>query len=216
MKCKNIKRLITTYFDEETDQREKEKINTHVKDCECCRRYFNEMEELLKDVREVPGSKAPENFLSRLRAKERTTYRNRVFWLKPALSSAVALAALVLFLFNITRKPDPSILYVSEPQQYNFTGYRQINHIRENSQGYVKINMRSAEALSDVNVRITMPEGLVLSSGEKSAVWSGDLKEGDNMLLLKVRGRSGGHWNINGVLEYKELKKEFSRDVEVL
>ncbi len=225
MNCKETKEKIWRVFDREASVSEKTAVREHVEGCKSCLRLYRQAESILSTVRSFEKAQAPENFTERLMNRIAQTYgypedrkkrAGRLQMAKYGVSFAVGVAAVLLVLVFRSPQKEAPVAFFSPSQQASLAGYERTSSFYSGKEGYVRINLNSRAELENVSVEINLPEGLVLATGEKYASWRGNLMEGRNVILLRVRGASGGEWEISGTLRKDGQETNFTRKVNII
>ena len=217
--CLKIKKLIPGMFDRETAAADKSAVLSHLVKCRDCAEYYKEIQMGVNLLRNIPHEEVPRALHGCLMAKlaeapaETSSFRFSFnFPRVPAYALSCAFAALFIFYLSGT--------FNSPVRYYSGEGYIEkhssVESLSEGKTGYIKLNLKSGKLLENVKMETTLPEGIVLANGKKTAVWKGDLKKGNNAIVLKVRGKKAGQWRMNGLLTKNGMQKRFSKNVTVL
>ncbi len=226
MRCEKIKKKIWKIFDQESRTRDREIVREHIKGCGNCRKLYKEVKGMLENLRDFPDYKTPPEFTDRLKNRIIQTYGypKKSAKTKEGIKTMfkygipAAVAAVIIFLVFFSR-PDldtRAIRYYSPGQKLNLTEYSRSSGLLSRKTGYMRISLDSAVRLEGVTVDIDLPPGVRLASDEDKAVWTGNLKEGKNLLLIEVRGEQEGSWDVNGVIKKNGLQKPFTRRVNII
>lgn len=230
MNCRRARKLIPMIFDGETPPEVVSAVEAHKDACGNCRRYYDGVKKLVALARAPGDIRAPGDFTSKIMsavARERATAGSSVhsppdarwFFTAPQrwafAAGALAAAVLISAVFTFSRR-NAEVLYVGPHDEVILpAGYSRAAAFRKETSGYVKIRMDSAADISGVSLEITLPEGLRLAGGGARALWRGDLKKGQNLVILKVEGATGDEYVIDGVLRKNGLSKPFARKVNI-
>ncbi|MFC2060957.1 anti-sigma factor family protein [Elusimicrobiota bacterium] len=216
MNCKKIKKLIYGIFDKEAAINEKNTVEKHIDSCNSCKEIYEKVRNMRNAMESIPKSEAPEGFTYRLKKKiETIENKKRINIVVPTLSFALGAAVILIVLLFKSNMSTP-VRYISPDNMAKLASYTRGTMLFEGSTSYLKLDIRSRKDLEDVSIRITLPSGLVLSNNSNKAKWYGDLKKGLNIILLTVKGKAEGIWDIEGVLEKNGLKKTFTQEVKVI
>lgn len=148
----------------------------------------------------------------------------RSFW-KPVPVAVLSLVVVALVsVFYLSRKPVPGpaiggvqvVRAVPASAEKYLTG-RTCSAVKLDRASVLRFNFQAARGVDGVEFEIVLPEGLCLvneGKEDKIICWQGDLQEGKNMVLLRVKGVKEGNWEVKGSVQkgnaVKTLKKKIS------
>ena len=220
MKCESVKKVIWGIFDQEVELKVKEAVEKHIAECSNCQSVYEDVRKMLSAIGNMPKEEVPSNFISGLKDKiifaaGESKRKRYSFTFKPAFAFAAG-AAIVLLLFLMRPFHTPSIKYVSPDSEMKLANFHRSSTLIRSKSAYLRLNLNSKSRLDDVTLEIELPDGLTLADGRKNARWSGDLRKGKNVILLRVKGETTGTWDIRGVLEKEGRRKSFTKKVRVI
>jgi len=216
MKCKKIKKLIYENFDKEAGINEKNTVEEHIIDCAGCKNIYEEVSKMLNSMKNIAADEVPEGFTYRLKEKiEMLEEKKEINIVLPSVAFVLGAAVVLMAVFLKSNIRDP-VRYISPDNVATLASYTRGSMLFEGSPSYLKLDIRSENNLDGVSLRITLPYGLVLSNNSNKAEWHGDLSKGQNVILLRVKGRAEGTWNIEGVIEKNGQEKAFAQKVRVI
>ncbi|MBI4656636.1 MAG: hypothetical protein HY746_07815 [Elusimicrobia bacterium] len=217
--CKKIKNLIPGMFDREANALEKSAVLSHIEKCQDCAKYYKEIERSVNYLRNIPHEELPMDFHNHLMAKlseaaaEKPSFRFSFDFLRfPVYAFSSVLA--MFFIFHLYRTFNSPIQYFSADEYVE--KYNSVKSLRKGETNYIKLNLKSGKLLENVKMETILPEGIVFSNGKKTVLWRGDLKEGNNVIILKVKGKKKGQWKINVFLIKNGMQKSFLNKITVL
>ena len=104
MKCKEAFELMSLYFDNEIEETDKIELFKHISNCEQCKADFDNLEQMINSVNNLPLLELPENFHSELMEKIKDenkviSFENKIA--KKAIYKKYMAIAVVLFVLII-------------------------------------------------------------------------------------------------------------------
>ncbi len=216
MKCNKIEKLIWGIFDKEANEDEKKIVEEHISTCESCRKIYDEVNHMLSSLRRIPLGDVPANFSQRLRSRLITPEISRKgYFYKIAFTFGTGMAAVILFLLVRGNFISP-VRYVSPQNAARLAAFYNNTTLIQDETGYLKLDIQSKEDLDDITLNITLSDGIILANGKKSANWSGDLKRGQNIIVLKVKGENPGITSISGIIKQDGKQKSFTKSIKII
>lgn len=102
MDCKKIRVLLSSYQDEEVNERDRSEISSHLLKCESCRREFELLESVKSEIKKMGEIEPPQNFTPLIMGKIREVKRFGLFSVPSMVYSFVFIIFFVLgFLINV-------------------------------------------------------------------------------------------------------------------
>jgi len=191
-------------------------ILEHIDRCGSCRTLYENILKIESALGNVPTAQLPPGFADSVISKIecRTYYTPRTAW-KPAFSFFCGAAAVILIFILVGRRSNP-VKYIPPQETAFLASYTRGSVLFEGNMSYLKLDLHSTKSIEDVTITMDLPEGLILSDNTHSVSWSGDLQEGHNIILLKVRGNIEGSWEIEGSLRKNDTQKTFRKSLRVI
>ncbi|AAM24129.1 zf-HC2 domain-containing protein [Caldanaerobacter subterraneus] len=101
MDCKRALELMQAYFDNELGEKEKEKLEEHLRTCESCRREFLMQKRIIENLKLLPLEDVPESFNESLREKIAKLKKKRENRRKSFLAGILAASLLLMTMFLV-------------------------------------------------------------------------------------------------------------------
>jgi len=128
MTCKKLRNKLSAYLDGELKNREKRKVQSHLRQCQVCREQLGQLQKIAILMQNLPSQKAPTDLEARILKKtildqgklEKKLIDVRVLWqiFRPGLQKAFVGAAVLvvivgccLYLWNFSSPPEIPINY---------------------------------------------------------------------------------------------------------
>jgi len=216
MECNKIEKIIWGVFDKEASADEKKVVKEHISTCESCRKIYDEVNHMLVSLKRTPSEDVPANFAQRLRNRIATPeVSSKRYFSKIAFAFGTGLATVLLFLLIRGNFVSP-VRYVPPQDAARLASLYNNTTLIQDETGYLRLDIRSKQDLEDITLEITLSDGIILANGKKSASWSGDLKKGQNIIILKVKGEISGISNINGLIKQDGRQKSFTKSIKII
>ena len=109
MDCKDIRPLLSAYYDKELEPGEREVVSNHLQSCKRCSAEYSEIRRTWEALKTADDIQVPSGFRARVLARVNafSLKRARVFYLKAAAVAAVFLVAIGLIFFFTTPAGNP-------------------------------------------------------------------------------------------------------------
>ena len=225
MDCKMAKSKISDYIDGQMESDEKVLFENHISSCPDCAAELNKMRKLKDIMQTMPQPALPEDFNRKLHYKLiEARYKNQGFALerifdffRPVpvrVASVFAVAAVVVCLIVFSGRRS-EIIFTSGGDFASYKAVSLLRGVSVNRESVLKLNFVSRRNLKNVVLRIQLPAGIALARGGRSVEWCGDLRKGNNIVLLKVRGVRAGQWNVAANLRKDSAEKTVEKRIVV-
>jgi hypothetical protein len=103
MKCSRCRKYLDLYLDNQLEQKIRDEVDYHLQQCNECRQYYRQGEELLKDMKNLPPLPLPDDFIYRVKGAIAQQKKKPWYAFVPPLwvkvTAAVVIAVPVLFFF---------------------------------------------------------------------------------------------------------------------
>lgn len=109
MRCQDFQKWISDWLDGNLSQKNQKKLEEHLRTCEFCRRYYEDLKRIEDRVRQLPGAELPDQAVFEDKLKERISrvakkpgQGHRISWkprLVPAWAVGLLLIAAAVYLF---------------------------------------------------------------------------------------------------------------------
>lgn len=207
MNCEEIRTHIDDYLDGTLSPEAEQALREHVTACPECATALAEERELRRALRELPVPAPTTDLVAG--ARERARRRNWHRWLTGVGSVGLAASLLLAFLFGPLQLPGPG-------QSAGQTAAPASVALSPGQTERVKLVFNSPRAMSQVTLRVKLPEGVELAgySGRRELEWQTPLQAGRNLLELPVvlRGTSGGR--LQAGIQYDGQQRHFHLELE--
>lgn len=210
-KCKSIEKLIQKFLDGEISNNEREKLILHTKECEKCKKEFEGYINLFSKLKNIKEQPIPTGFESRLHYKlTNYMYRKPLFYTKllPALGVAfVMFIVMTNIVIQKTKQQNYSYLhFYSTEEAYRLTTIEGTDTLPLYTKGNLRIKLKTNKEIKNVEVSINIPQELCIDKKQRIIKWRGDLKPGENYLILNIIGSSIGVYPVD--IKIKQDSKE--------
>ncbi|MCD6412579.1 MAG: zf-HC2 domain-containing protein [Elusimicrobia bacterium] len=226
MNCKTAKSKISDYVDGILETDERILFENHISSCPRCAEDLKKMKKLKDIMGLIQAPALSEDFDRKLHYKLiEAKYRNQGFALERIFDffrpvsvrvvsiSAVAAVVVALIVFSGRRN---EVIFVNGPG--DFAGYKTASFARVlnvNREGILKLNFVSGKKIKNIELKIELPDGIALADGSRNVEWRGNLRKGNNIVLLKVRGVKVGQWDVRANLRKNSVEKTVERKIFV-
>lgn len=170
-------------------------------------RHDDELQDLLKDY-PMPEAQAGFYDEALVRAAQQGTRRKRNRWMLTGFGSAIA-AGLALWIMSSVLMTAPTV----SPPGTEIPGIS----IALEQEKTVNLVFASASALDSATLTVVLPEGIELAGfpGQREISWETSLKEGKNLLPLKLIALTPTGGELLARLQHNDRDKEFRLRVDV-
>lgn len=221
--CRTIKNLIQKFLDKDISNNDKEKLLLHLQECQKCNKEFNSYINIFSNLKKIKEQPLPVDFENRLHYKlVNYAYRKKKFisYLKPltALAFASIILAIVIGNFLIKKAVQeyyPHLYFYSTEKSYELADIKGTNLLPLYKKGNLRIKLKTDKEVKNVEVLINLPEELCLDKKQKIVKWRGDLKPGENYLILNVFGNSAGVYPISIKIKQDSKKKTITTSLKI-
>jgi len=213
MNCNHLKETFDAYIDESLDEAHTAQLEQHVASCDACQELVNREHRLRSLLREYGDSSVPtpattyfdQTLIAATRDGSRQQRkRSWVTGFGSAVAAGLAIWALsgVLMSGPDTTPGDSSIpaitMALEEPRTVNLV-------------------FSSASALEDATLTVLLPDGIELAgfSGQREISWTTSLKEGKNLLPLKLIALIPTDGELLATLKHGEDDRTFRLRIDV-
>lgn len=224
MECKKILEEMSSYLDNQVDEKEKVEIEKHIQSCVSCRKGLEELKLTLSQIHSLKKKEIPLYYHSQLMSKVSQLSEKRVpIWIFNLNWQSVA----AVFILGIIAGGG-LFLTLSRQKQASFnngniavekTNITRINTLKLNEYGDLTFTVNSKIEVKNVVFKVELPEGIYMASspGKKVFSWEGDLLEGENIISLHVKAAKSGNWSVNArVRTDGTVLKTFDMPVTIL
>ena len=177
MTCEKYKTVVQDYADGRLSTSAGSAIEHHIRSCDSCTTYYQEILKIKSLLRQLPRPKAPNELQQKILQQRQSIFgKRRINFYKNFLSAAAAVLALV-FVVNL--------FWVIE-QKVNVQQSTVIANLNQPHQ--VNFLVHAEHAMEDVTFLLTVPPEIELYgySGQQTLSWQGKLKQGNNLLSVPV------------------------------
>ncbi|AEM78389.1 DUF4349 domain-containing protein [Thermoanaerobacter wiegelii] len=121
MDCKKVLKLIPQYIDGELDEAQKKEFETHLENCESCKKEYQLEKKIIENLKNMPPLELPEDFNKKIHEKlvyQKNILEKKKERLKKTLTVAVIAASFILmtvFVVNIFKFDKSSRIESSAP-----------------------------------------------------------------------------------------------------
>jgi hypothetical protein len=170
MKCATCHSLVDDYLDRQLNVELRGEIDEHLTFCSACAARYREAELLKNDLASMQPLCVDRAFIQTQISQIKWQAR-RQRWNSLAIAASILISAVVLAISFSPNKPSESEirLFVQKEQTVN-------------------IAFNTPEALSNVTIRLTLPDNIQLATNSELRVisWNTSLPKGENILPLPI------------------------------
>jgi len=203
MKCTNVQKYLDDYLDDAMSLGEQKAVDSHIEQCASCQQALQTTNAIRLALRSLPVEEASADFEDKVFAEVRSHYSRRNS--RHSSNRFVAgfatamVAGLALWFTSTVFTPQ---LEEQSPQ----TVMVAMNQTRT-----VKLMFDAATDLSDVTLKVELPENIELKgyAGQKQLVWQTSLNKGQNILALPVMAIGNGQGELVAQLSYGDKTQRF-------
>lgn len=226
--CKKIKEIIYKKIEGTISAEEEDLLNKHISICSGCSRDFIiylKIKENLKDLKyeELPSwfsTKLHNRLINEKNTKlQQEVIRKALFsgFYRYALSSFVVLVV-VFSAFYYLRRPyyrqlPTELIYSTTPQL--ISNYEVRDEIPVGKESYLRVKITSKKQLKDVKVQIVLPKEITGDEKVRTVNWRGDLNEGENYIVLRIKSVKDGEYPLEITLRKNSKEKKFIKNVKI-
>lgn len=225
-KCYIIKNLIQEYIDNTIDEVNKQKLLNHIKECKDCEQEFKDYFKIINSLKNIKETPLPNGFEERLHNKLINAYYQQEIFssalrrLEVVFISFVFMLVIIgFFVFKNFRLVHLNYInfYPSDhTYALELSNYKGSNSVPIYENGTLRIKLKTDKEIKNVEVYIIIPSEISLEEKQKVIKWKGNLKPGENYLLLNVKGKTYGEFPINIKIKQNSKEKNLTTSLKVI
>lgn len=242
MDCKELKEISSYYLENSLEPAVKQELEAHLGSCSGCQKELAEMKKILDILHAVAEKELPADFTSQLHRRllevqQANSWTGRIKerindWfsinnlLRPVpvgvFATFLVLVGIFYYVREIAVNPSPVIMLTQGTDPAALASFSNINasgNLKLEESAILRFKLNSSKALEGVNIEIELPEGLSLAgngNADRSVSWQGNLEKGENIILVKVKGKKEGVWEVKTKLQKGRAVKEMGKTVKVV
>lgn len=204
MNCQENINKLDDYLDASLDEAGRRRIEAHLSACAACHSLYEEERGIRAALRSLPVARPTSDFHQRVFENTyvhhaRTLQRRYGF----GLGGAIAASFLLVLASNLFFKPPPAPANIPDA----IPGMTiSLNEVRD-----VRLIFKSAQNFDKARFTIVLPPGLELDGypDQSEISWEGNLRKGENLLVLPVVARTPGAGELAAFVTHKDKEKSF-------
>lgn len=211
MNCKQAQLIIDDYVDDYLTDFHRNAVESHFEECNRCRCRFNERRNLVAELGNLPKLAGPStDFRHRVlqaRQQQITMSKRRKQWLQVGTLTSMAASFLIGIAVSI-------YVYIGDRSFEETTGdivTNEVEVIPEITHKVITVLFNSKASLGNVKFSVTPPESVDIEGfvGERTVVWNGKLKKGENILKIPLIVNRGSSSSLLVCIEHNREKRKF-------
>ncbi|MCX7956327.1 MAG: hypothetical protein N2643_00315 [Endomicrobia bacterium] len=221
--CKKLQRIM-----KETILNEKQRsfIEEHVSKCESCRKEYTLYTKISEYLKSIKYKDVPNGFTDRLHGKLQQQYGllqqqliiDKIVYntvLKYSVVFAIFFIILFSGIFCLINFRTSKVMVLPYLPATLASNYEIKEELPVNRNSYLRVKINSKKELSNVNVQIILPKEVVGTNKDQVVSWKGNLKTGENHIILKVNSAKEGEYPVEIILKKNSKEKKFVKNIKI-